>query len=1288
MSDTHEKMKDIDAGLSDPSALSENSAAELSPEEKIKLRKDTKKQKKEADALARAAKKERREYERRRSLPSVHKRPIICPPDKNAAGTLPVVLGYACRIILIIVAVFAVTFFAADAFAFNSDFGVTGGYILLRAIAYSLLLSVICLIRRLWARIAGSAVLIGVVILDLLPDPLSSLIEVVPNTYGAITNHLSDVGYYKEFSSVSGELIPAAVSIFALIAALSYVPFLVRRVRIIIPAVFSAVILWVVFVFNLTRSNWGITLVIAVFSALIVMFVYDKIYVRDPDADAVDTTIDVFGDELAASRESDTRRVEEKRRCREERRKAAEEKRRLRREAKEGTLMVDLDDELAEYFSEKPRNRKKKSDLTREQKREQKVRLREEKKEKRRQKKEKRLAETAEKRHLARILDARCAIGGFAGAGMFALAMLLLFIPAMSVSGRFKTIDVIDKKVDYYRQYVTALLMGDDPTLDILALEGDSSSFSPRSTEAHPRKFRDIPVMRVETNIRTFPVYLRNWVGVDYADGSWNTAQPGSDLLNEYREHFSTDSDPAETMLFNFWHYLNSSLIPDDLEYSRSSKINSAYGFAAAQVNVKRIAIDSRILDMPSFSLRHFAVRGTSSSGSTAWFLRSPGSNTASELSFADFFDGMYSSYRAGEGKASYATVALLSSMKNASSMKNVSDMIVGHNTMRYAALGTRTETPRLSYSDTDSSYIRYYCISYALTEKKYGKTVTSDPVYTEYYGILKKLDGTKHIFCDFTDDVHGKYTVEYTVETDGKIKKALVGSSDSSSELFILPDMPDSVRYYEVFTNLERRQFKDALDLADRYTDFVYNTYTGKSGSRIISDMYEKIVAQAKESISVPTAYVDEETGEVFVINEKREVPADFSIASDHNEYKITTKSGEKVYTLVSAVTDRDVYYKRHKLVMSLIDYLADPEKYSYTLDPTPCDIEGLDGVEKFLTVTHEGYCVQFASSVVLMLREAGIPARYVEGYIAAGFDPVPKFYLEDPDNPYYGSYTTTVLDSNAHAWIEVWYDGIGWVQYEATPAYYSEMYYVPGDNDDPHHIDPVAPIIPDNPDDTDVPDDTDSDDPIDNPGDDPDDILERQRRERRALILRIIKTAVICVLSTGVIIVFIVLAKRRANRAEKSRRELFEKLSSAAGSDESAKPTRSEVRRASRLVSRLLEECGAAPVAGEFRDEYAERLARDYSEALAVPAELRAEDGVPGSIRKSRSSVKNTVFDAGNVSRVLDAIAAEEFGYGASENDLPLIAEFYRRIYEGQYKCKVSRLRRFRLRVVTCEL
>lgn len=88
----------------------------------------------------------------------------------------------------------------------------------------------------------------------------------------------------------------------------------------------------------------------------------------------------------------------------------------------------------------------------------------------------------------------------------------------------------------------------------------------------------------------------------------------------------------------------------------------------------------------------------------------------------------------------------------------------------------------------------------------------------------------------------------------------------------------------------------------------------------------------------------------------------------------------------------------------------------------------EGEDFVDSFLFDKKEGYCTYFASSMAVMGRCLGIPTRYVEG-----------FYVDykDKEDHYY-----TVKNSDAHAWVEVYFDGVGWVPFEPTPGYVEKFY------------------------------------------------------------------------------------------------------------------------------------------------------------------------------------------------------------------------------------------------------
>jgi transglutaminase-like putative cysteine protease len=94
----------------------------------------------------------------------------------------------------------------------------------------------------------------------------------------------------------------------------------------------------------------------------------------------------------------------------------------------------------------------------------------------------------------------------------------------------------------------------------------------------------------------------------------------------------------------------------------------------------------------------------------------------------------------------------------------------------------------------------------------------------------------------------------------------------------------------------------------------------------------------------------------------------------------------------------------------------------YRYSLD-TPRLPTGQDAVDRFLFVDHVGFCEQFASTLTVLLREEGIPARLAVGYASGDHDALTG--------------TFTVRARDAHAWVEVLFPGVGWVPFDASPGF-----------------------------------------------------------------------------------------------------------------------------------------------------------------------------------------------------------------------------------------------------------
>ena len=102
--------------------------------------------------------------------------------------------------------------------------------------------------------------------------------------------------------------------------------------------------------------------------------------------------------------------------------------------------------------------------------------------------------------------------------------------------------------------------------------------------------------------------------------------------------------------------------------------------------------------------------------------------------------------------------------------------------------------------------------------------------------------------------------------------------------------------------------------------------------------------------------------------------------------------------------------------------NYVSQSAEYDLNTPRMPQD-EG-DFALWFLEDSDTGYCVHFATAATVMLRAAGVPARYVTGYVTSA-----------------GSgETVTVRGSDAHAWVEYYQPGVGWQVLEVTPGIATE--------------------------------------------------------------------------------------------------------------------------------------------------------------------------------------------------------------------------------------------------------
>lgn len=185
----------------------------------------------------------------------------------------------------------------------------------------------------------------------------------------------------------------------------------------------------------------------------------------------------------------------------------------------------------------------------------------------------------------------------------------------------------------------------------------------------------------------------------------------------------------------------------------------------------------------------------------------------------------------------------------------------------------------------------------------------------------------------------------------------------------------------------------------------------------------YQNLFKARWQSAS-PALTADEARYRSFVHQHYLDLPDNFSAADSifsDDYYKYI--SSEEIQTGKSTLDEMTVFSRK---LYYIRNWLRRNCTYSLSAGKLPA---GQDFVEYFLE-TRRGSCSHFASTAVLLCRYAGIPARYVEGYIIKPGD--------FPDSVRYGeSAAVDVTDYRGHAWVEIYVDGFGWYPMEFTSGY-----------------------------------------------------------------------------------------------------------------------------------------------------------------------------------------------------------------------------------------------------------
>jgi transglutaminase-like putative cysteine protease len=128
-------------------------------------------------------------------------------------------------------------------------------------------------------------------------------------------------------------------------------------------------------------------------------------------------------------------------------------------------------------------------------------------------------------------------------------------------------------------------------------------------------------------------------------------------------------------------------------------------------------------------------------------------------------------------------------------------------------------------------------------------------------------------------------------------------------------------------------------------------------------------------------------------------------------------TKDANNRYDKARAIVD---YFKGNPYVYDTVDVAVPGENNDY--------------VDQFLFETKRGYCDNYSTSMVVLLRSLNIPSRWVKGYTEGQY----KETIDGNRQVY------EITNNNAHSWVEVYFPGIGWVPFEPTKSFSNPFHFV----------------------------------------------------------------------------------------------------------------------------------------------------------------------------------------------------------------------------------------------------
>lgn len=758
--------------------------------------------------------------------------PIVKEPRENMNRALTVT-GLCGRAFVLFLCVMGASLFVADSFGIVSPLAegaarASVGLTVLSAFLFSAAAFTASYDRRaaLVTPIASLAVFAGV--LAIFGNPVTLLWDGIRCVWNTAIIRLADAGFmnFASYGLPAGYhydtelLLNVGMAVVAALFAVVFALCLARKARLLPTSLVCAALLVPVFVYNLTRSVFGISWTIIFISSALALCLFDRRY------GGREFSFFKRREKRRAKREAKakSKAVRKKKRATLKRQAeaayrsalAVSDDRSLAREAKHAVARLDRLERVGakKAAKEKAKEQKKaeakaakeQKKLDRKERKRAKAerkkllsaarkdkdiarRLADEKREKKNQKTAKKKQKRAERRAVLHEADSKrrenVAAGGLAALCAAVISLIAIALPALTVSGSFPEIAAINGPVSVLRAYVTAYLTGDDIDLNDLDVYGELSGLAPRTLSFDPLEYEGVQIFSVTGDLDQ-NVYLRSWIARDFdeATQTWMGASSDQvvDFRSEFGKRFTPDSIRTE---FNALVHPSSVMMFGN----NATMLFSRYGFGVEKVNVRRINYGSKIVFVPAVMNTNYNILN--------W-----GTLEDVDSKYSFFYDGIYSS-RFFDTERPYSAVAFVTDMRDPETAEGIDESV------RYLELA-------MTYLG-DVEGVRELLDVRGVAEGEYSVVEIEDRTYNVAPDDLSDIDR------QFTERL-GELGIRYT--GDSLVRRALAD-----------PELYERMLAYS--------------ELEADYSEYAHETYANTFGGERISELAEKLLSDAGYSRS-----------------------------------------------------------------------------------------------------------------------------------------------------------------------------------------------------------------------------------------------------------------------------------------------------------------------------------------------------------------------------------------------------------------------------------------------------